>query len=218
MKPENQPSSAHKDSNHGPKWTDILDVAAKLIGAGAVVAATIIANRYQSSMTVTNLLVQREQADTNLRAAMFHDLIDPIVGSGNNKGDVSVDRELLLAELLALNFHEHFELKPLMMHVDDRLAHEESEEMDHAQREDARKSLRFAARRVIQRQLATLTKAERASSPEQQACIYHLQVDVRNPKKSVGQTPPPKPCSKLKKYFDDLISIRSYAHLAAFTP
>lgn len=203
------PVVARLRPKHGSNWADILDVVAKLIGAGAVVAATIIANRYQSSMTATNLLVQREQADSSLRAGMFHDLIGPIVGPGNNQGVISVDRERLLTELLALNFHEHFELKPLMLHVDNRLAFEDSKETNQAQRDHARDSLRSVARRVIQRQISTLTKADRGSLPAQQACIYNLQMDVRDPMKDKEPTPPLEPCSSLKRNFDDLISMGS---------
>ena len=102
---------------------------------------------------------------------MFHDLIGPIVGSEKSSGNISLDRQRLLVELLALNFHEHFELKPVMVHVDERLAHEEIPGMDQSQRENARGSLRSVARRVLQSQLAMLTKAENPSSPEQQACV-----------------------------------------------
>jgi len=191
------------------KATEMLDAVAKLIAASAVVAATLVANRYQSSMAASNLLSQREQADSTLRAGMFHDLIGPVAGSQGGNGNMSVEREKLLVELLALNFHEHFELKPLMVHVDDRLAHENIPEMTQSQRNDARYSLRSSAHRVMQRQLAMLTKSERNSAPESCACVSRLDIMERpqQPVKQVAQAP--KPCSAIANYFGDLISVTS---------
>jgi len=239
--------------NSGVK--DILDALAKLTAAAAVVLVAFVTNNFQSSLTATNLLSQREQADSTLRAAMFRDLIGPVVGSEKSNGNIPADRERLLVELLSLNFHENFELKPIMLHVDDRLAHEEIKEMDQTQRKNARESLRSIARRVLQRQLALLTKAQSDASPEQQACIYRLDIEERPQQQDDGlellyslvpeddpqrpgdrvsgtraaasaeaaagdrgpiaraqttkEVPSPQPCSKLDKYFKDLISINS---------
>lgn len=223
MKSESQSSSAHKadsspeKSGGGSKWINILDVAAKLIAAGAVVAVSVIANQFQSSMSASNLLSQREQADSTLRAGMFRDLIGPIVGSTKTSEDISADRERLLVELLALNFHDHFELKPVMLHVDDRLAHEEIKEMDPTQRENARESLRSAARRVQQRQLASLTQVESDSPPEQQACVYRLDMEERSQQNITKEIPLPQPCSVLTRDFDDLILINSPSGLYTLT-
>lgn len=219
-RPQNQgidPAISHPAATEKRQWLPILDVTAKLIGAGAVVAATIVANSYQSAMTATSMLVQREQADSNLRAGMFHDLIGPVVGSGDNKEGVSVNREQLLVELLALNFHEHFVLKPLMMDVDNRLRRGEANALGQAatERENARKSLRSIAHQIVQRQLASLTKAQNSSRPEQQTCIYDLQIEERKQEKREEETDALKPCSTrdrhftAKRYFDDLIGIAS---------
>lgn len=224
MEPENHASLGHRPDNNpaasdtGSKIANILDVVAKLVAAGAIVAATVIANNFQSSMTTANLLSQREQADSSLRAAMFHDLIGPIVGSEKSGGDIPVDRQRLVVELLALNFHEHFELKPVMMHIDERLAHEEIPGMDQSQRENARVSLRSVARRVLQSQLAMLTKAENPSPREQQACVYRLEIEEQPPQ-IAAQTPPLQPCSTIASYFDNLITVPSPngAYILAFT-
>jgi len=225
---DNSPEKRSKDSEGSKvsKAKDILDLAVKLIAASSVVAVAFIANRFQSSMTATNLLSQREQADSALRAGMFHDLIDPIFGSQKSNEGTPVDRERLLVELLALNFHEHFELKPLMLHVDARLAHGEIKGMDQHQRKNARESLRSVARRVLQRQLAMLTKVENDSPPEQQACLYKL--NIRETREETQQHHPQdtqpeiakdlplsQSCSTHStlstspKYFGDLICINS---------
>ena len=186
----------------------VLDVAAKLIAAFAVVGAAFVASTFQSSMTATNLLSQREQADSALRAGMFHDLIGQMLNAEKIKGDIPADRERLLVELLALNFHEHFELKPVMHHVDDRLAHETINGMSAGQKDEARESLRSVARRVLQRQLALLTQADGHLAPTQRACVYRVDLTVR-PNLNPANAAPAVPCSTITRYFDDLISVDS---------
>jgi hypothetical protein len=201
------PAISHKDSPRALKVTDILDVTAKLIGAFAILGATYVANLYQSSMAASNLLSQREQADSSLRASMFRDLIGPIVGSEKNNGNIPVNRERLLVELLALNFYEHFELKPIMLHVDRRLADEKIKDMDQSQKERSRESLRSIARRVVQRQLAVLTKAEIGLRPEAYARIDRF--DMKERPRESEQIPAVQSSERPVKYFDDLISMKS---------
>jgi hypothetical protein len=73
---------------------------------------------------------------------MLHDLVGPIVGS--EAGRPEPERERLLVELLALNFHDHFELKPLLESV--------SLKVERAGRD----SLEEVARRVADRQINML--------------------------------------------------------------
>ncbi len=149
----------------------IADGAAKVVAAGAIVAAAVIANDYQQKMSATTLISQREQAESQLRASMFSDLIGPVVGPRKEGEEIDVSRERLLVELLALNFDEHFELKPLLMHVDTRLAGEEARARadNHPQAAQSlareRGSLRSIARRVIQRQIAALTQGQEKAPP-----------------------------------------------------
>jgi hypothetical protein len=95
---------------------------------------------------------QREQSETALRSAMFRELVGPLLQSetGAAKDDQTdlprAQRLALLAELLTLNFHEHFELGPLLRYVDTLPG----------QTDEARNRLRGTARRVISRQLAPM--------------------------------------------------------------
>jgi hypothetical protein len=130
------------------KWLDRVDVAAKLIGALAVAYITWIAKDYESKMSATTLLSQREQAESSLRAGMLHDLVGPIIGQPGPQKEFDPDRERLLVELLTLNFHDHFEFKPLLAEVDKRLAR--------SGKEESRRSLESVARRVIDRQVNML--------------------------------------------------------------
>lgn len=145
--------SAEKGSDKF-KW---MDAIAKLLAALAVVFGAYIAKTYESKMTATTLLNQREQAESNLRATMFHDLIDPIIGKPGEGKSVDPDRERLLVELLTLNFHEHFEFKPLLVEVDKRLREEGRINSKNREKcEKGRASLRSVARRVFDRQVNML--------------------------------------------------------------
>jgi hypothetical protein len=148
----------------------VINIIAEFATPVAIIVAAgvgaYIANTFQDRITRTTLesqrqisgttlLSEREKAESELRASMFKSLIDPFVGSQKSER-ISTDREQLLVELLALNFHEHFELKPLFDRVDKRLAGEGAQE--------ARRSLRSVADRIIDRQIASLRKEGSASA------------------------------------------------------
>ncbi|MBZ0170112.1 hypothetical protein MELA_00592 [Candidatus Methylomirabilis lanthanidiphila] len=152
------------------RFLQVVETVAKLATPAAVIVAAWVgarlANSFQERMSETTLnsqrqiagttlLSEREKAESELRASMFNSLINPFVGSQGGER-ISADREQLLVELLALNFHEHFELKPLFERVDKRLVREGMP--------DARNALRSIADRIIDRQTATLRK-EGGSDP-----------------------------------------------------
>jgi hypothetical protein len=170
-------SGTDKASRGRSIFLRVLDGMSKYAAPIATILAAIIsavflyiANNYQSTMSGITLLNQREQAESNLRAAMFQNLINPIVGNPEKGQKIQPERELLLTELLALNFDEHIELKPLMLLVDQTLAEERAKQLKRleqtkieSEREEAvetagegRKSLQSIARRVIDRQVNVL--------------------------------------------------------------
>lgn len=154
------PQAAQRSPDPGkPLWLDILDVTAKLLGAIFLLAVAYIGNSFQAKVTGVSLQSQREQAESQLRANMFSNLISPIVASKKNGEELKLDREQLLVELLALNFHENFELKPLMQDVDKKLAQSlahESSSSGSSPAEAQRKSLWSIARRVADRQIGSI--------------------------------------------------------------
>ncbi len=145
-------------SGNAAWWFRFFDVAAKMIGAIAIAAVTLFVHNYESRMSATALLSQREQAETNLRASMLHDLVDPILSPG--QGSPDPQRELLLAELLALNFHDHFEFKPLLENV--------AAKVDKL----GRNSLEQIARRVADRQINMLLATHTSATPARAMVIY----------------------------------------------
>jgi hypothetical protein len=131
----------------------LLTVAATAVG---IYATNTLKEREIAIATESNaqsLRNQREESETNLCSAMFRELVGPLlqseteaVASGAVTDLPRAQRLALLAELLALNFHEHFELGPLLRYVDTLPG----------QADDARQRLRSTSRRVISRQLAPL--------------------------------------------------------------
>ncbi len=216
-------AKTQSEKSGSSRLTLLIDVISKLVPAAAVVVAAIVANQFQAANSAANLLNQREQVDSALRAGMLRDLINPITASGKDLGKMPLDQEQLLVELLALNFNEHFELKPLMLHVDGRLAREQSAPNGQQPSIDARESLRSVARRVTQRQLAQLTAIGDHAPAEQKSCIYTYRLKLA-PAQRAAQTavaPPTPACTDqpINQFFGDLISLESPdgAYSLAFT-
>ena len=112
------------------KRKDWIDILAKLLpGIGAIIAGIFIplvihinAERSRNNQLYTEIVSKREMADTELRAKMFENLIKCFFG------DISQQRtnkeKLTLLRLLALNFHEFFDLKPLFEELEAELEKE----------------------------------------------------------------------------------------------
>lgn len=177
---------------------DWLDAIAKLMGALAVVAVAFIANSLQSRISGISIQSQREQAESQLRANMFTSLISPVVGSQKDGKPIPAEREQLLAELLALNFHENFDLKPLLEDASERLVAEDtSKRKSLPDSPDVREPLWSIARRIAERQKASLAwewaaykssqrggllrgSWQAAAESRVQGCeVYYLTLDLR---------------------------------------
>jgi hypothetical protein len=70
------------------------------------------------SRLYTELVTKREEADTSLRQSMFESVLKTFLAG--RPGDS--DRDILHLELLAYNFHETLNLKPLFLHVQEQIA------------------------------------------------------------------------------------------------
>ena len=151
---------------------------------------------------------------------------------------MDINRERLLVELLALNFHETLSLKPLMVDVDRRLVEKLKLEMDHDQGRHVEQtekawgfleSLRSSAKIVANSgSLALLTKKTENSDLQQQSkdqtCIYRIDLSMPDKgkmgsldAKKEKSSPPLKspPCfSTISRFFStdwrgDLIEVQS---------
>src|SRR5438874_12259754 len=151
---------------------DWVEALAKLIGASAVVLVALFANSLQSRLTGVSIQSQREQAESQLRASMFNSLISPIAGPQRGDQPIPVDRELILTELLALNFNENFEMKPLMEDAIKSLITEKPVKSKNG--EDPREPLWSIARRIADRQKASIAREWSASASAYSSGIFLL--------------------------------------------
>ena len=155
-------------THSGPGWRANIRLAADVVNTLAIplatLGATIVGVHLTNSLKEREIAIatennvqalrnQREESETALRSAMFRELVGPLLQSGGDSRGSDVNSDLpraqrlaLLAELLTLNFHEHFELGPLLRYVDTLPG----------QTDEARNRLRSTARRVISRQLAPM--------------------------------------------------------------
>ncbi len=192
---------------------DWLDVAAKLVGAFAVLGVAIFANSLQSRLTGISIQSQREQADSQLRASMFGSLINPIAGAQKDGMPIPPSREELLAELLALNFHESFELKPLMEDASRRLVEEAAARGSRAPGDpDPRESLWSISRRTSERQRAAIAREWEASGGGAGSGATGGGFFSRLFRKREG--PGPKPC----EFYTVSVDGRSERHLEPVKP
>src|SRR2546421_875002 len=155
-----------------PRILDWLEVLAKLVGASAVLVVALFANSLQSRLTGVSIQSQREQAESQLRASMFNSLIAPIAGPQVGEKPMPADREVILTELLALNFNENFEMKPLMEDAIKRLAAENTAKSKDGV--DPRDALWSIARRIAERQKASIAREWSASEAARSLGIFSL--------------------------------------------
>ena len=131
-------------------WIDNLSkLALPIVTAIVALAGTYLTTSINEQNNLRDTINQREQAESALRTSMFRELVSPVVGTTGTMVE-EPKRLALLAELLALNFHEHFELGPLLTYVDELPGQTTSD----------RNRLRSIGRRVISRQLAVLGPAD----------------------------------------------------------
>lgn len=150
-----------KDPQEKPRYLSL--VMPVLVTALAGLAGTVIMGRYQDKMSATTIISQREQAESNLRATMFNTLINTIVTNDGNSRTIPPEHEVVLLEMLTLNFSENFEFKPLLIHVDETL----ERKIDSAGGADRlnlvreRRHLVSAAKKVVSRQIAMINNGNR---------------------------------------------------------
>lgn len=129
-------------------------LARLLPGIGAVIAGVCIPLVIQSSgeksrnqQLYAEIVSKREVSDTELRAKMFENLIKAFFGDGTGKQTKA--QKLTLLRLLALNFHEFFNLEPLFDQLERELDTKEEEQR-----------LREIAREIVGKQEAMLSQVE----------------------------------------------------------
>lgn len=149
--------------NGKDKWDKaniLLRPVGGLLTAGAValvgfIGSSFLDKREMSSRNFqlySQLMSQREGAESALRKDMFNSIISSFVGK--EVPEALLDEKLLNLELLAYNFHESLNLKPLFLHLRKRIR--SSRDPD---REEYVARLTRVAREVANRQTAVLKEA-----------------------------------------------------------
>lgn len=142
------------------KW-DKIDIILKPIG-GLVAAIAVgglgfigsnFLERKQATETrvrlYTELMSKREESESALRKDMFVSIIQTFL----NPASSSIDDKVLNLELLAYNFHESLNLKPLFTHLNKQILVSDNKDSDYLQR------LERVAREVTRKQLMVLEGA-----------------------------------------------------------
>jgi len=123
-------SSSEKNEKKEKDFWDKIDVVLRPLN-GLLTALTIALLGYYTSNIVrqqetrdsnervyTELMSSREQADSSLRKDMFLSIIQIF----QRPDQVGLEAKMLNLEMLAYNFHESLNLKPLFAHLDRQLA------------------------------------------------------------------------------------------------
>lgn len=141
-----------KKKNNDRDWVEILPKL--LTGIGALIAGVLLpylfhvnSEKNRSNQLYADIVSKREVADSELRAKMFENLIKSFFGDSSKKG--SDNERINLLRLLAFNFHESFNLKPLFEAL-------ESEMKD----KNSRSRVRKIAKEIVGRQEAQLSQIE----------------------------------------------------------
>lgn len=110
------------------KW-DKAEIIFKSLGAVltplAIVGLGLLGNhilqknqqRDQKTQLYTQLMSQREESESGLRKDMFSSIINSFL----KPGSASIDEKVFNLELLAYNFHESLNLKPLFIHLKNQI-------------------------------------------------------------------------------------------------
>jgi len=141
---------------------------------------------------------------------MFNTLIGPVVGSAKDGKPLPADREELLVELLALNFSEDFELKPIMKDAEKQLRSKQPFRGD-APSADPRWPLWSIARRVADRQISSLSW-KWASEQSLHGCeVFYLYLEPQASQSKEEETKKERQYERcvLHRGFSEIITMRS---------
>lgn len=143
------------------KRDTMFKILGSLLAAVTVAVIGLISTHYLERRQVnelrirlyTELMSQREEAESALRKDMFTSIIDTFL----KPAKIELEEKVLNLELLAYNFHESLNLKPLFLHIQ-KLIDQEAKlpDSDPAEIEDCCNRLRKVAREITGKQMLSL--------------------------------------------------------------
>jgi hypothetical protein len=150
-----------EENNKRKDYWDKVDIVLRPINGILTALAVALLGYYTSSIlrqselrqtnerVYTELMSSRELAESGLRKDMFLSIIQTFLRSDN----AGLEAKMLNLEMLAYNFHESLNLKPLFAHMDRQIHASKAESnSDYSER------LNQVAREITTRQLVLLTQ------------------------------------------------------------
>jgi len=128
-------------------------VTAAVVALLGIVGSTYLNEKQKIETNVrlyTELMSKREEAESALRKDMFTSIIDTFL----KPQAPSLDVRVLNLELLAYNFHESLNLKPLFMNIDQQIR-----QSTDARKPEYRERLNRVAREITRKQMVVLEGA-----------------------------------------------------------
>ncbi len=122
-------------------WWDKLEAFAKIVAAGgAVIGAVLIpwvinslSERNRNAQVLLQTMTERERSDTDVRAKMFDRLMINYLGEFKvyaTKDDLrSFQEQVMILELLTVNFQDFFNSRPLFEEVHKRLVSQKADKL-----------------------------------------------------------------------------------------
>lgn len=167
-----------------PDWFDrTTKLLAPIIGGLLIASLAILGNkaitnytsRQENARLITQLQIQREQAESDLRKDIFQQAIGSLLSEDELKSpNLPISKRLLKLELLAENFGGSLSITPLFAEFDRDLEHLENAAGDNfnekARIKSFRKRLRGTARRLSSDQLSALA---------QRGTIFEIKVQLK---------------------------------------
>jgi hypothetical protein len=171
------------------RW-DKADILLKFVG-GVLTAAVIATLGWWGSRIIedkrnadaktrlyTELMSKREESENSLRKDMFVSIINSFLKKDQNGGQQDLDSRVLELELLAYNFHESLNLKPLFVHLRKQI-----EAANLKNGEDYLERMEKVAREITDKQMLVLEEAAGSDGKRDQGIdlLAIPQVDKQKP-------------------------------------
>jgi hypothetical protein len=153
---------ADKERDAWDKAAIILQAMGGLVTAFVVATLGILGSHFLEKKQAietnvrlyTELMSKREESESALRKDMFASIIDTFLKPQLTSQTPSLDARVLNLELLAYNFHESLNLKPLFAYVDQQVR-----QSTHPSKPEYRQRLDKVAREITRKQMLVLEGA-----------------------------------------------------------
>lgn len=150
---------ADKQRDGWDKAAIILQSLGGFVTAAVVATLGIVGSHYLNDKQkidtnvrlYTELMSKREESESALRKDMFASIIDTFLKPQLSMQAQSLDVRVLNLELLAYNFHESLNLKPLFAHIDEQIR-----QSNDPSKQQYRRRLNRVAREITRKQMVVL--------------------------------------------------------------